>query len=74
MPKLLLWKQHNKNVKIEIDGKRIISNEDLPKLQMVAFEVCGSNNYKKSKANFNLYYQIVKNDTGNVSTDLRRTW
>ncbi len=68
LPKLLLWKQHNKNVKIEIDGKRIISNEDLPKLQMVAFEVCGSNNYKKSKANFNLYYQIVKNDTGNVST------
>lgn len=68
LPKLLLWKQHNKNVKIKIDGKRIISNEDLPALQMVDFEVCGSNNYKKSKAKFNLYYQIVKNDTGNVST------
>lgn len=68
LPKLLLWKQHNKNVKIEIDGKKIISNEDLPELKVLDFEVLGSNNYKTYKANFNLYYQIVKNDTGNVST------
>ena len=68
LPKLLLWNQNNKEIEIQIDDKRTISNKNLPKLKNKTFEISGSNKYKEFKKKFELHYEIKKNDTGIIST------
>ena len=64
LPKLLILKQENKFVTIELDEKQQITNKDLPKINQKNFIV------KKGQyeANFTLYYDINKDNRGLVST------
>lgn len=64
LPKLLILKQENKFVTIDLDEKQQITNKDLPKINQKNFIV------KKGQydANFTLYYDINKDNRGLVST------
>ena len=68
LPKLLLWKQNGKVIKIELDNKKVITNESLPAIKAQTFDVYGSNNYYSQKASFTLHYIIEKNNNNIVST------
>ncbi len=64
LPKLLILKQENKFVTIDIDGKRQITNKNLTKINQKTF-VVKRNNHESS---FTLYYDIKKDKRGLIST------